>query len=143
MKPIAIFPGSFDPWHKGHQNVVKQALPLFRKIYIVVTNNVNKVASANCDVRARLISKKVKDIPKVSVCTNPLPKLSVEVARTLQATYIIRGIRSVDDMHDEINLSHINSVLDAKISTIFLVSDYKNHTITSRLLREAKALKNE
>ena len=140
MKPIAIFPGSFDPWHKGHQNVLMQALPLFRKIYVVVTNNINKVASANCGARAHLISKKIKDIPQVFVCTNPLPRLSVEVAKTLKATYIIRGIRSVDDMHDEINLSHINSVLDSKINTIFLVSDYKNHTIASRLIKEAKAL---
>ena len=134
MIRIALFPGSFDPITKGHEDVVNRALPLFTKIIIGVGNNIKKNYLFSLKQRISLIEKTFTNNDAVEVCT--YKGLTVEYCKKIKASYIIRGLRSQSDFEFEKNIAQMNRTMAPKIETVFIVCDPKLSAISSTIVRD-------
>ncbi len=132
---IAIFPGSFHPFHQGHESVVDEAVKLFDKIYIVITKNIVKENQLNLVDQQKVIAKLFADMPKVEVIINK-GQLTAKIAYELKANFIIRGIRNEHDARYEIDASWVNHTLNNQLTTILIPTLSKNHQVSSTLIRE-------
>lgn len=131
---IAIYPGSFDPITLGHIDVLKDGAQMFDKVIITVSNNVNKNALLTVDERIRLIKESVKDIQNVVV--DSFDGLTVEYAKSKNATILLRGLRAVSDFEYEMQLSQTNRSLDENIKTVFLITKPEYNFISSSSVKE-------
>ena len=130
---IAIFPGSFDPFTRGHQAVVDEALTLFDKVVIAIGDNVNKRSLLSVENRLRLIGDIYRDNPRIE-CKS-YATLTGEFAQELGATAIIRGVRNTVDFEYERNIADINRLL-TNIDTLILISEPQYASISSSMVRE-------
>ena len=132
---IAIFPGSFDPYTKGHEDIVERGLKLFDRIVIAIGYNLSK-------------HKRYFDIAKMTDHINDLHKdndrISVEVyneltavfAKKHDANYILRGLRNTTDFEYENSIAQVNLHLVDDLETIFLITSPKYAHISSTIIRE-------
>ena len=97
-KRIALFPGSFDPFTRGHESIVTRALPLFDEIIIAIGVNINKQALTSMELRKQLIESVFKNEPKVKVIT--YTGLTANVAREHNANFFLRGVRLIQDFEN-------------------------------------------
>ena len=142
IQPIALFAGSFDPFHKGHQTVISQAYPLFSKIYVVITKNWHKTARTSAETRAQIIRDYYKEQPKIIVLTNT-SSLTIEVAQKYHVNYLLRGIRTTTDYKFEQQLAAANYYLDPTITTLFFCSKPELVNVSSSFLQEIENLQNK
>ena len=143
MKKTAIYPGTFDPITFGHIDVIKQALKIFDKIIVAVSNGNNKNYLFNSDERIDIVNKALfKDLNykknKISVIT--FNNLTTNLCRKYKSNVILRGLRAVSDFEYEFQLAGMNRKLNNKIETIFLMSDVENQIISSRFVKEIAEL---
>jgi len=131
---IACYPGSFDPITNGHVNMVKRALKIFDKIYIIVANNIEKKYYFSLDKRVEIAKATFKDDPKIEVVKGE--GLSVIQARKLGCKSIIRGLRMVSDYEYEVQYASINEYLAPDIDMIFLMSRKEYSFISSSRIKE-------
>ena len=106
MNRIAIFPGSFDPFTIGHDNIIQRTLPLFDKIIIGIGVNAQKKNLFSAQQRVEFIKNVYKNEPRIDVLT--YNTLTTELAKKVQASFIIRGIRSVRDFEYERDIAEMN-----------------------------------
>ncbi len=132
---IAIFPGSFHPFHLGHQSIIERAQILFDQIYIIITKNHHKKHNPNLIINQRKIAKFYADSPKIKVIINET-QLTAKLAHELNASFIIRGIRNEADARYEIDASWVNHTLNHQLTTILIPTLAKNHHVSSTLIRE-------
>ena len=137
---IALYPGSFDPFHKGHEHVLEKACQIFEHIYIVLTKNINKTARLPWNERLEILKTATAAYANVTVLENIIPRLTTDLAKIYKAKYLIRGVRDNIDLEYELNLSQINHRLNGDVTTVFFVSSYGNRKISSSLIMEAKKL---
>ena len=134
MSNIAIFPGSFDPMTKGHENIVYRALPLFDKIIVAVGCNADKKSFFSIEQRVELLKKTFKHLPKVSVET--YEGLTVDFAKKHQANFLLRGLRNVSDFEFERNIAAANKTLLPNLETVFICTALEYSHISSTVVRE-------
>jgi pantetheine-phosphate adenylyltransferase len=134
MLNIAIFPGSFDPITKGHENIVHRALPLFDKIIVAVGYNANKKSFFSIEQRADFIKKTFADTPKVVVET--YDELTVDFAKKHNANFLLRGLRNATDFEFERDIALLNKDLSSSLETIFLCTDLAYSHISSSVVRD-------
>lgn len=134
MKRIGLFPGSFDPFTKGHEAVIKKALQLFDEIIIGIGINSSKSSYFNLDSRIAHISELYKNEPKIRIET--YQKLTVEMAKDVEAKYIIRGLRDSKDFDYEKPIAHMNFEISDGIETIFFLTEQRYAAINSNIVRE-------
>tara|TARA_B100000900_G_scaffold416222_1_gene450229 strand:- start:5888 stop:6355 length:468 start_codon:yes stop_codon:yes gene_type:complete len=134
MKKNAIFPGSFDPFTKGHQDLVHRALPLFDKIIISIGVNSKKKSLFSIKQRIEWIQKVFINEPKVIV--DSYKGLTVDFCKEKNATFIIRGVRNIDDLKFESNIAQMNADLAQNIETLFLISRAEKAHISSSIIRD-------
>jgi len=129
-----IFVGSFDPFTIGHDSVVRRALPLFDRLVIgVVGDNVNKKYMRPAEERMSAIAELYKDVAAVEV--KPYYGLTVDFAKSENAGFIVKGIRSVKDFEYERIQADINRRLTG-IETILLYAEPHLESVSSTLVRE-------
>ena len=133
-KKIALFPGSFDPITKGHQSIVKRALPMFDKIVVAIGSNTAKNSVFPLEKRIEWIEKTFAQYDNVEVVT--FNSLTVDFCRQIGAKYILRGLRNSTDFQYERNIARINQELAEEIETIFLMTKPDDAAISSSLVRE-------
>ena len=121
MKKIAVFPGSFDPFTKGHEDVVNKALELFDEVVIAIGINSSKKYYFNIDKRVMHIQSLFEN-KKIKVLT--YQKLTVDFCKDINAKFIVRGLRDNKDFEYEKSIAHMNTEL-SNIQTIFLLTAQK------------------
>lgn len=135
-RPIrrAVYPGSFDPFHLGHENIVRRAATLFDDLIIGVGINPEKVSNQSAQQRVDAIRSVVTDIPNVSVVA--FSGLAVNFVRSQSATFMVRGIRALADTEYEFTMSLTNAMMAPEIETVFLMADKEFTNLSSTLIRQ-------
>ena len=130
---IAIFPGSFDPFTRGHESIVRRSLPLFDRFIIAIGVNNDKRPFMSTEQRLACIKETFKDDPRVEVVS--YSGLTVDLAREVGANFIVRGVRLIQDFENEKHLAEINRDLTG-IETILLYTLPEYSHISSSIVRE-------
>jgi pantetheine-phosphate adenylyltransferase len=137
-KPVrAIFPGSFDPITNGHLDVINRAIKLFDEVVVAVGRSPVKNQLFSPEERVEMISELVSDIPGVSV--ESFDGLMVEYAANVKADVVLRGLRSLTDVHYEFQLAMTNRAV-AGIETVFVMTSEQYGFTSSTLIREVASL---
>lgn len=133
MKKIGLFPGSFDPFTKGHEVVVRKSLPLFDEVVIGVGVNSTKTYLFDLQKRINHIKSLFTDTQKVRV--EPFEMLTVDFCKQIGAQYIIRGLRDSKDFGYERSIAHMNFDISS-IDTVFFLTEQRYAAINSSIIRE-------
>lgn len=136
---IAIYPGSFNPLHKGHISIINKATKLFDLIYIIVTKNPDKTTNNFIDDNKKIIKKYFETNNKIIVIANK-DKLTGLLAKELNANFIIRSSRNNIDFEYELNLANANNFINNDLETIILFPDYNYKNVSSTILRHKKSM---
>lgn len=128
-----VFPGSFDPFTKGHEVVVKKSLALFDEVVIGVGVNSKKSYLFDLEKRMEHIRSLFKDEPKVKV--EQFQTLTVNFCKEIGADFIIRGLRDSKDFQYEKSIAHMNKEISG-IETVFFLTEQKYSAINSSIIRE-------
>jgi pantetheine-phosphate adenylyltransferase len=131
---IGFFPGTFDPVTFGHIDIIDRALSLFDKLYIGIGVNSNKQPMFPAEVRVQWLNEIYRNEPKVEAVI--YEGLTVECCRKVDATYILRGIRYVNDFEYEKAIADMNRSLDGHVETVFLTCLPKYTSVASTLVRD-------
>ena len=130
---VAIYPGSFDPITNGHLDILNRALKIFDKVIVLVAVNPNKSSRFSVQERIDMIEEAV-DNPNVEV--DSTSGLTVEYAKKVGATHLIRGLRAVTDFEYEFQLASANDFIDSSIDSVFLMSKNDKSFINSSMIIE-------
>ena len=131
---IALFPGSFDPITIAHVDILKRALPLFDKIVVGIGLNSSKQSFLSASKREEIVREVVSAYPSVSVQT--YEGLTVDFCKKIDATYMVRGVRSVGDFEYEKAIAQINQTMMPEMETIILLSKPEYSAISSTIVRD-------
>lgn len=137
MAKIALFAGSFDPFTRGHEAVVEEALRLFDEVVIGVGENVSKRTLLSVEQRCRLIEDRYKDNTRVRVAS--YSTLTGDFAREVGATALVRGVRNTVDFEFERTMEATNRELYPELTTVLLVTPAEYMHISSSMVRELLA----
>lgn len=135
MKKIALFPGSFDPFTKGHEDIVLRGLSLFDEIIISI--GYNQAKSSRYFPIEKMVSRIEQTFakyPEIRVVT--YAELTAEFARKNGARYLLRGIRNTTDFEYENSISQINRKLFSELESVFLITSPQFAWISSSIIRE-------
>lgn len=134
MQRKAMFPGSFDPFTRGHKAVVDEALKLFDKVVIAIGHNTQKRGLLTVERRKALIEQAYKGEERVEVIT--YSSLTGDEARRIGATVIIRSARNAQDFEYERTIALANRHIFPDIQTIVMIAPSEMEHISSSLVRE-------
>ncbi|HYG02079.1 MAG TPA: pantetheine-phosphate adenylyltransferase [Chryseosolibacter sp.] len=134
-KKIALFPGSFDPFTKGHEDIVKRGLQLFDEIIIAIGYNSQKSNRYFAiDLMVKYIEYTFRNYPNIRVAT--YAELTAEFARRHDAKFLLRGIRNTTDYEYENSISQMNRKLYHELESVFLITSPQYAWISSSIIRE-------
>lgn len=137
MERVAIFPGSFDPYTKGHVAIVDEALRLFDRVVVAIGENINKRGMLTTDERKRLIDDLYSAEPRVECMI--YGGLTGDFARSISASAIIRGVRNSADFEYEQQIASINRRIFPGLATVVLMTPYALADVSSSAVRELHA----
>ena len=136
MENIALFPGSFDPFTKGHLDIVNRSLRLFHKVIIAIGHNSRKHRYFDISKTKEAMEKYFQDNSRVEVLI--YDELTADIAKKKNAKYLIRGLRNTTDFEYENSISQINRYLNHNLETVFLITSTQFSHINSSIIREIK-----
>jgi pantetheine-phosphate adenylyltransferase len=135
MKRVALFPGSFDPFTKGHEDIVLRGLALFDEIVISIGyNNQKSNRYFHIDLMVEKISTLFERYPNVKVKT--YAELTAEFARKHEARFLLRGLRNTTDFEYENSIAQVNRHLNQDLESVFLITSPQFASISSSIIRE-------
>ncbi len=137
MAKVALFAGSFDPFTRGHEAVVEEALRLFDEVVVAVGENVSKHSLLSVEERCRLIEEVYKDKSRVRVAS--YSTLTGDFAREVGATALVRGVRNTVDFEFERTIEITNRQLFPELTTVLLPTPVEYMHISSSMVRELLA----
>jgi pantetheine-phosphate adenylyltransferase len=133
MKRVGVYPGSFDPITKGHEDLIHRSLEFVDQLIVAVAVNVSKQPLFSLDERVALIKQAV---PDKRLDVQAFEGLLAEFAKKVGASVIIRGLRAVSDFEYEFQMALMNRNLAPGIETVFLVPAFDLTFVSSSLVRE-------
>jgi pantetheine-phosphate adenylyltransferase len=134
MTRIAVYPGSFDPPTRAHENLVRRSLALADTVLVAVAVNSAKTPLFPVERRVALLSEVLAGIPQVEVTA--FEGLLADYARTMGATLVIRGLRAAGDFDYELQMALMNRQLNPSLETVFLAPAFDLTYVSSTLVRE-------
>ncbi len=136
VRTVAVYPGSFDPIHNGHIDVIRRSVQLFDEVIVAVTYNPHKDSALfTPDERVEMIHEVVQDLePRARV--DKFSGLTVDYCERIGARVIIRSLRAVTDFDYELQMANMNKQMKPGVETIFLPANPKLFFSASRLIKE-------
>ncbi|MCB0952478.1 MAG: pantetheine-phosphate adenylyltransferase, partial [Microthrixaceae bacterium] len=131
---VALYPGSFDPIHNGHVEIVETASRLFDRVVVAAMRNPQKGEPLfSLDERESLIGESLGHLDNVTVTM--FSSLVVDLARDVSADFIVKGLRAVSDFESELQMAQMNKNISG-VDTLFIPSASGNSFLASKLIRE-------
>jgi pantetheine-phosphate adenylyltransferase len=134
MQRIAVFPGSFDPITRGHESVIKRALPLFDKVIVAIGENAEKRSFFSLEQRLAWLREIFAKESKSEIAT--FSGLTVDFCQTNNARYILRGLRTAADFEFERGIGQMNKLMVPGIETVFLLCEQEFASLSSSIVRD-------
>ncbi len=134
MSQKALFPGSFDPFTKGHEAIVQKALTMFDQVVIGIGYNTSKNSYFDLEKRLQHVKSIYAQQPNVEVLK--YSKLTIDFALENNIHHVIRGLRDGKDFDYEKSIALMNKELEPKVETVFLLTDNQYSAINSTIVRE-------
>jgi len=135
---LAIYPGSFDPIHNGHLDVIERATRLWGRVLVAVAYNEAKDGFFTSDERVELIREATSHLDTVDVVS--FHGLLVDFVRERKGDVVLRGLRAVSDFEYEFQMALMNRSLDESLETVFLMPSQENIYLSSRIVKEVARL---
>ena len=139
---IGVYPGTFDPIHNGHVDIVRRATRVVDRLVLAVAANIGKDPLLTLDQRIELASYEADMLMSdgrangCEILVKPFDVLLVDFARKIEATLIVRGLRAVSDFELEFQMASNNARLAPGIETVFLTASETNQFISSHFVKE-------
>lgn len=130
----ALFPGSFDPITRGHESIVRRAVPLFDEIIIAVGENSTKQSFFSLETRLEWLRLVFEDVPSVKVAT--YKGLTVDFCKEINAGFILRGLRTSADFEFERSIGQMNKKMLPEIETVFFLTTPEHTALNSSIVRD-------
>jgi len=131
---IAIYPGSFDPVHNGHLDVIERASKMWDRVVVAVAINRVKESAFSREERVDLIRRAAGHLGAVEVTA--FEGLLVDFVGKVSADVVVRGLRAVSDFEYEFQMALMNRSLDEDLETVFLMPSQENIYLSSRIVKE-------
>ena len=129
-----LYPGSFDPIHNGHLELIEVASRLFDDVVVAVIRNPQKGTGLfDLQERSDLVTESVAHLPNVSITS--FASLVVDLAKAIEADFIVKGLRAVSDFESELQQAQMNLAISG-VHTVFLPSATTHSFVASKLIRE-------
>lgn len=133
-----MYPGTFDPFTNGHNDLVRRACRIFDHVVVSIAANPNKTPLFPLEARVDLARRVLADVPNVEV--TGYSGLTVDFAKQRGLNVIVRGLRAVSDFEFEFQLATMSRHLNAEVETVFLTPTEQFNFISSTLIREIASL---
>lgn len=134
MKRIAVFPGSFDPITRGHENIVKRASLLFDEIVVAIGSNSSKSSMFSTEMRTEWLHTVFASTANVRV--DHYDGLTIDYCRKIQARFLLRGVRNGGDFEYERTIAQMTRAMAPELETVILFTDPEFAAINSTVVRE-------
>lgn len=128
-----LYPGSFDPVHNGHIEIIETAASLFDEVIVAAMVNTTKDGVFELDDREEMINEATGHISNVTV--KMFSGLVVDLAREVDADFIVKGLRAVSDFENELQMAQMNNAVSG-IHTLFIPSASRSSFLASKFIRD-------
>ena len=137
---VAIYPGSFDPITKGHEDVARRSLRIADRVVVAVAHTASPAKGGLFSVEERLdmVQEVFEDDDRIEACR--FDGLLVDLAQEIGAQFVIRGLRAVSDFEYEFEMAQMNRELWSEAETVFLTPNQKYSFLSASLVREVSRL---
>ncbi len=135
---IAVYPGTFDPFTRGHEDLVRRAARLFAHVVVGIAESRGKRPLFDLAERVDIASELLKDLPNVKVIG--FDGLLMNFLRERNARVIVRGLRAVSDFEYEFQMAGMNRILHPDVETLFLTPGEQYMFISATMVREIALL---